>query len=112
MTLKDLTIEYFKIFSNKDINKLSELFDDSVVLKDWEIQKIGKEDVIKANQNIFNSVDKITVIPVKVCSDGNTTASEITIEVIIGDTIEYLNVVDFIEFSEENKIISVTAYKR
>lgn len=112
MNLKDLTIEYFKIFSNKNINELSELFDDSIVLKDWDIEKFGKGEVVKANQNIFDSVDKITVTPVKVCSDGNITASEIRIEVIIGDTIEYLNVVDFIEFSEENKIISVTAYKR
>lgn len=112
MNFKELTIEYFKIFSNKDINKLTELFDDSIVLKDWDIQKFGKEEVVTANQNIFDSVDKITVTPIKICSDGNTTASEIEIEVDVNGKIEYLNVVDFIEFSSENKIISVTAYKR
>lgn len=112
MNLREITTEYFQIFSNKDINKLSELLDDCVVLKDWDIEKFGKEEVVKANQNIFDSVDKITVIPIKICSDGNTTASEIKIEVIIDGKTEYLNVVDFIEFSEENKILSVTAYKR
>lgn len=112
MNFKELTIEYFKIFSNKDTDKLTELFDDSIVLKDWDIQKFGKEEVIAANQNIFDFVDKITVTPIKICSDGNTTASEIEIEVDVNGKIEYLNVVDFIEFSSENKIISVTAYKR
>jgi hypothetical protein len=112
MNLCQITTEYFKIFSNKDINKLSQLFDNNIVLKDWDIEKFGKEEVIKANQNIFDSVDKITVTPIKICSDGNTTASEINIEVIVNGKIEHLNVVDFIEFSEENKILSITAYKR
>ena len=112
MNIKELTIEYFKIFSNKDIDKLAELFDDSIVLRDWDIQKFGKQEVVAANQNIFDSVDVIAVTPIKICADGNTTASEISIEVNVGGNIEHLNVVDVIEFSSENKILSVTAYKR
>ena len=112
MNLKELTTEYFAIFSNKDIDNLSKLFDETVVLKDWEIEKFGKSEVISANQNIFDSVDSITVTPVKIFVDENTTASEITIEVDVNGKVEHLNVVDVIEFSSENKILSVTAYKR
>jgi hypothetical protein len=112
MNFKELTTEYFEIFSNKNIDKLAELFDDSIVLRDWDIQKFGKQEVVAANQNIFDSVDAITVTPIKICADGNTTASEISIEVNVGGNIEHLNVVDVIEFSSENKILSVTAYKR
>ena len=53
--LKKLSIEYFELFSNKDIEKLKEMFDSSINLRDWEINARGIEEVITANLNIFNS---------------------------------------------------------
>ena len=47
------------------------MFSDDVTLTDWDVSVIGKEDVLKANKNIFSSVDSINVKVKNVHKDGN-----------------------------------------
>ena len=63
MNYIDICKEYFKAFSNKNLDRLSEMFHDDVCLRDWEISTRGKEEVLNVNKNIFDSVDDIVVIP-------------------------------------------------
>ena len=59
--MKEVVVNYFNIFSNKDLNGLEEAFSDEVILKDWDILAIGKKEVLAANKNIFDNVQTISV---------------------------------------------------
>ncbi len=105
--IKDIALSYFKTFSEKNIDGLSEMFDDNVSLRDWDIDKKGKESVLKANLNIFQNVKTINVIPQNIISENNFVFAELKI-VVNNDE---LNVVDLIEFNKKGKIISIKAFK-
>ena len=57
----ELVNDYFKSFSDKNLDKLARLFSDDVCLTDWEIKAVGKSDVIAANKIIFDSVQSIAI---------------------------------------------------
>ncbi len=109
MNLKQLTKNYFNAFSNKDSEMLKSLLAEDVYLRDWELAENGIENVINANQNIFDSVDTISIIPSEICETGNMTVSEM--EIYINGRDQVLNVVDVIEFNSDGKICAVRAYK-
>jgi len=109
--LKDRALEYFTAFSNKELDRLADMFDDHVTLRDWEMSAAGKTAVLAANKNIFDSVESITVTPLKLYQDDNTVSAEISIDVYDNDGVTtVLKVVDVIEFVGD-KIRSVRAYK-
>ena len=84
------------------------MFDDNVTLRDWDIDKQGIENVLKANLNIFQNVKTIKAIPQNIVSENNFVFAELKI-IVNGD--EELNVVDIIEFNQKGKIISIKAFK-
>ena len=104
---QDLLYKYFYHFSNKDIVGLSTMFSDDVTLTDWDVSVIGKEDVLRANKNIFSSVDSISVMVKNIHKNDNSYAVEIQITI---DESTILEVVDVIVF-DGNKIKSIKAYK-
>ena len=106
-TLKDQAIQYFEMFSNKDLTGLSEIFTDDVALRDWERSASGKVDVLAANKDIFDAVDTIAVTPIALYEENSTVVAEI--EILVNNEIKLL-VVDVIIF-EGDKISSVRAYK-
>ena len=108
MTLKEITLKYFKDFSNKDISSLKKVFANDIFLRDWEIEAKGIDAVIKANQNIFDNVISIFVDPQNLYQEGNIVIGEL--KIVINDS-EIIYVVDLIEFNEENKIKRIFAYK-
>jgi len=120
ISLDQLCQHYFEVFSMKDIKKLSDLFSDNIELEDWNIKVKGKEDVIKAYQNIFDSVDDIHAYRVKFHDCGYTMCCEILIRIygkdhsslnISGDIEEEIQVMDVITFNSRMKIIKIKAYK-
>jgi hypothetical protein len=106
-TLKDQAIQYFEMFSNKDLTGLSEIFTDDVALRDWERSASGKVDMLAANKGIFDAVDTIAVTPIALYEENSTVVAEI--EILVNNEIKLL-VVDVIIF-EGDKISSVRAYK-
>ena len=108
VNIKEIALSYFKTFSQKNINGLSEMFDDNVTLRDWDIDTQGIESVLKANLNIFQKVKNINVIPQNIISEKNFIAAEL--KIIVNDA-EELKVVDLIEFNKKGKIISIKAFK-
>lgn len=107
--MKTTILSYFKKFSNKDIDGLSLLFDESVILKDWEIFAEGKAEVLDAISNIFNSVDSISIELDKLYLDEKV--SICVIDIVI-NKLEVLKVVDLIKVNNDNKIIEISAYKQ
>ena len=108
ISLKNICKYYFQCFSDKNIEKLTELFADNIKLIDWNIQVEGKEKVLDANKNIFNNVDTIEVIPNNLYEDDNVVCCDINI--IINQN-EKIQVMDVIEFDDFMKIKSIRAYK-
>ena len=106
--IKDSAQSYFTIFSEKNINGLREMFDDNVTLRDWDIDKKGIENVLKANLNIFQNVKTINAIPQNIISENNFVFAEL--KIVVNDD-EELKVVDLIEFNKKGKIISIKAFK-
>jgi len=106
--IKDTALSYFKTFSEKDIDGLREMFDDDVTLRDWDIDKKGIENVLKANLNIFQNVKTINAIPQNIISENNFVFAEL--KIVVNED-EELKVVDLIEFNKKGKIISIKAFK-
>ena len=112
--MKEKLKKYFQAFSSKDLDTLSEMFSSDILLTDWDICVVGKENVLEANKKIFDSVDAISVNPYAYYGGNNSYAVEITIEVTPkgNGKIEELQVVDVITFDGEGLIDCVKAYKK
>ena len=113
--------KYFEAFSNKDIDTLEEMFDKDVTLEDWDISAEGILPVCRANEQIFNSVLRITAIPEEIIIDGNNVCALLTIEVItegldpnvdFAENHETLKVVDLITLTNDLKIKAISAFKQ
>ena len=106
--MKNIALEYFQAFSQKNLIALRGMFAPSVVLTDWEINTSGIDGVLETNAAIFSAVNSITAVPLKVYVDGNTVIAEL--EITINGT-ERIKVVDILEFTEAGKISAIRAYK-
>ena len=108
-TQSQIALMYFQSFCKKDTASLEVLFSDSIILTDWEVQVVGKQNVLDFNQRFFNSIDSIRIDVDKVAVGLDTVIAEL--KIIINATIS-VAVVDVIEFDQDNKIKQIRAYKR
>ena len=108
MDLLDKCNYYFKVFSKKKIDELSELFSDDITLRDWENNASGKTEVLNVNKKIFNNLESISVVPINLYQNENKIIAEL--EIIINGK-EKILVVDIISFNNDGKIKSIKAFK-
>ena len=118
--------KYFQAFADKDIEVLSEMFTDDIILIDWNNTFTGKDQVVNEVQGIFANFKTIKLEVTDIFSSlniinadrGETTVSipkddsfacEI---VIVFDDLEPLYIMDLIEFDDEGRIEKLTAYNR
>ena len=108
----DKSLEYFTTFSEKDSAGLRNMFSNDVYLRDWEILANGIDEVVAANQDIFDNVESIVATPIRVWDflshEDNVVVAELEI-VVNGE--EKLLVTDILEFDDDEKIKSIRAYK-
>ena len=105
--------QYFDAWNNQNINHLSFLFDKDVVLQDWDITATGKEDVVKANQNIFDSVSSISAEVQDIGYNDNKVYAELLIKVVIDSSNEdTIKVLDVITINDNSNITKISAYKQ
>ena len=112
--MTDLIKTYFEAFNNKDLETLSELYADNVILNEWnENIFTGKEAVLKANKNLFEKFNKINI---EVLTSGIDDSATETLYVSLNeisvtlDDDTHITVVDIIDVVD-NKIRSITAYR-
>ena len=115
--------DYLKKFEQKDIS-LVKLFADDVELIDWNIHRKGFDDVVKAYEDIFKSVnifkitspgigdvsstDSVLLYPViKVDAQAFLCRIDITI-----DNKEPLKVIDIITLNSKGLISKINAFKQ
>lgn len=108
---KNLLIDYFNFFSKKDLKNLTNMFSSDVKLFDWEISALGIDEVVTANENIFNSVDTIEVFLKNIYKNEINNSFVCEIEIKINND-NVLKVIDIISFDEKNKINLISAYKQ
>jgi hypothetical protein len=108
-SISQVALLYLKSFAEKDIGSLEVLFADTISLADWDGQLVGKENILNFNKKVFASLNTISIDIVKVAVGQNTVMAELRITINNASTI---NVVDVIEFDDDNKIQSIKAYKR
>ena len=108
-TQSQIALMYFQSFCKKDTASLEVLFCDNILLTDWDVQIVGKQNVINFNQRFFNSVNSIRIDVDKVAVGLDTVIAEIK---VIIDNVVVAAVVDVIDFDQDNKIKEIRAYKR
>lgn len=102
--IKEIAIQYFNSWSNKDINSLDNYLDDNCKLKDWENNLNNKSEILKQNE-VFFKENKISLNVLDVVSEGKIVFADL--EITINE--EVVNVVDKLTF-ENNKIIEIKAF--
>ena len=109
MNLKTKANIYFMLLRSKNINKLKEIFDQKIILKDWMVKINGKKKVISFNEKTFKNFDviKVKVVETFVNPKKNSIACKIDINL---DKLK-LNVVDIIYFNKKGYISKIEAYK-
>ncbi|EOI2266597.1 nuclear transport factor 2 family protein [Campylobacter jejuni] len=104
--LKKLTEKYISAFNKKDINEVAILLNENFVLEDPVVKRIeGKEECLKAIENIFKNCNKLSFSAKNIFQDKNITFIEF---ILILDDIR-LEGVDIIEWHDE-KIVELRAY--
>ena len=109
-SLKELALNYFYLFSKKELTQISDMFDEKVWLEDWENKAYNRAEVIGVYQKIFDNVDNISVTPMRIMGDrGNTVIAQIMITI---NGTERIYVVDIIPFDTSTGLIkSLQAFK-
>ena len=105
--MKKIASNYFVAWNDHDLNKLKLLFDEKIVLKDWDIYAVGIDDVLNANSNIFKNVPEIKLEVLDMAVYQKKVFAEI--KVLISEE-ESIDVVDILEF-ENDLIRKIKAFK-
>ena len=105
--MKKIANDYFAAWNKHDLHSLKVLFDEKIVLKDWEIHEVGIENVLNANSNIFQNVPDIKVVVLGMAISKKKVMAEI--KVLINEE-ESIDVVDILEF-ENDLIKQIKAFK-
>jgi hypothetical protein len=110
--MKGIALKYFRLFSEKNIDALFHLFDGEASLRDWEIKAEGRVNVLTAMRETFESVESIQVNVIDIYELIYEKKVIAELEIVIDGKIEEpLSVVDIIKFSDEEKILSIKAFK-
>ena len=117
MSMKDRALKYFEAFSNKNLDILSEIYADDIVLEDWVETHRGKDSVIEANRGLFETIEIVTIKVLELfgcgCSKKIAGSVSCKIEITLADAEDnttLLEVVDILEFDEDGKISDIKAY--
>jgi hypothetical protein len=104
-TLFTRSKDYFEYLNNKKIDSVKSMYTDEIILQDWVGSWNGIDEVINANEELLKNNFKINIINIKQIDD--KTFNEIEIQF---DN-EKIHVMDVITFNDDNKIVSIRAYK-
>jgi hypothetical protein len=112
-----IVTDYFSLWNTNSADLLSDLFDEDVTLFDWNVGVVGKSQVIKANQDIFDSVKKIGITYNSIDIGEKAIYCDLLIKIWHTDVdteespSEIIEVMDVITINGHGKIQSIKAYK-
>jgi hypothetical protein len=106
--LEFLAREFLAAYEAKDLQTISSKLAEGVVVKDWNLEVVGKTQVLREFAKNFEEASSLSIQIVQLHSSENAVAAELEIKV---NEIEILHVVDVITFAENNEITSIVSYK-
>lgn len=107
MTIDNIVTKYFDVFCKKDLEALSTLYADDVILNEWNSNIfVGKEKVLEANKILFEQFNKIEI---EVITSGITNDKSVNEIIVILDD-AHVRVVDVLTIEDE-KIKYIMAYR-
>jgi hypothetical protein len=101
--------KYFLAFEKKKISILESLFEEKIVLHDWNNYIAGKSKVITFNKKIFYKFRNIKIIIKKVFFSKSSLEAACMIDIILNKS--KIRVIDVIYFNKKMKIKKIQAYK-
>ena len=104
---RGLCLDYLRKYEEKDLEGITEMFSDEIVLRDWKIRVEGKALAVAETRKNFESARSIEIEVLSTYESQDTVAAELIIAV---DSSEILHVVDVISFDTKGKINSIRAY--
>lgn len=107
MSFKNNFIAYLAAYSDKNLQKVSDMFASNIALRDWKISVVGKEAAISETAKNFRSADSLEIDVLNICESADAVAGELRITV---DQSEVLYVVDVVTYNPDGKIQSIRAY--
>ena len=107
-----LARSYFSAWNAHSSVRLADLLAEDASLRDWNVEKRGRDAVVEANVGIWKAVPRITIelVKVHVANVTRTVTCEILVQ-LHNEANEVLKVADVITYDEQDKIVSVRAYK-
>ncbi len=104
---RDLCLSYLRKYEEKDIDGIEKMFSNTIILRDWKIQVMGKKNALEETRKNFEAANSIRIEVLATFENRNTVVAELKITV---DNTEELYVVDVITFNTEGQIESIRAY--
>tara|TARA_Y100000593_G_C4322258_1_gene344533 strand:+ start:7038 stop:7376 length:339 start_codon:yes stop_codon:yes gene_type:complete len=108
-TKKQIAEAYFTAWNTRKTEALRPLFSEGITLEDWEIYAEGIENVLVANQKIFDAVPSIEAIPLMILTDDENDCAVGVLKIKLPS--ETIDVIDVIKVDSSCKIISIKAYR-
>ena len=107
MSLQESFVAYLEAYTAKDLQRVSDMLADDVLLRDWKISVAGRVTALAETEKNFQSADSIDIEILRTYEADDAVAGELKITV---DGTEVLHVVDVVSFNAAGKIQSIRAY--
>ena len=107
--INNIIKKYFIAFEKKKTSILESLFEEQIILHDWNNYISGKSKVIIFNKKIFSQFKDIKIKVKNIFFNENTLIAACMIDVILNKS--KTRVIDVIYFSKKMKIKKIQAYK-
>lgn len=108
--LRELSLNYFDAFSNRDIGRLSQIYHQDVHLVDWAVNVKGKGEVLHTNRSLFDLDFELELLEIEEIQNTDVlkTINKISIHIKAQPPLEVL---DVITFDEDGLITKIYAMK-
>jgi len=99
---------FLEAYEAKDLQRISALLAHDVVVRDWNLEVVGKDAALSEFAKNFEQASTLSIQIKHVYTSATGVAAEIEIEV---NGVESLRVIDVLTLNESMEIISIVSYK-
>jgi hypothetical protein len=108
MQMEILAREFLAAYEAKDLQAISSKLAEGVVVRDWNIEVVGKTQALREFAKNFEEASSLLIQVLRLHTSENCVAAEVEIKV---NEVEILRVVDVITVAENGEITSIVSYK-
>jgi ketosteroid isomerase-like protein len=106
--LQALTKAFLAAYEAKDLQIISSQLSDDVVVRDWNLEVVGKSKALGEFAKNFEEATTLSIQVIQLHVSNNAVAAEIEIRV---NEVETLRVVDVLTFGKNGEVNSIVSYK-